>query len=112
MEDSIDDLHTVEVTTAHRDTIMDGKPVARGHVIGLLDGVLTTIGDHFQDVAHRAILAANPTSGAVVTLYWGGAVQEYQAQTAAQRLLDAVPGVEVETVFGGQPFYHYIASIE
>ena len=112
MEDSIDDLHTVEVTTAHRDTIMDGKSVARGHVIGLLDGVLTTIGDHFQDVAHRAILAANPTSGAVVTLYWGGAVQEYQAQTAAQRLLDAVPGVEVETVFGGQPFYHYIASIE
>jgi dihydroxyacetone kinase-like predicted kinase len=112
MEDSIDDLHTVEVTTAHRDTIMDGKSVARGHVIGLLDGVLTTVGDHFQDVAHRAILAANPTSGAVVTLYWGGAVQEYQAQTAAQRLLDAVPGVEVETVFGGQPFYHYIASIE
>ena len=112
MEDSIYDLHTVEVTTAHRDTIMDGKPVARGHVIGLLDGVLTTIGDHVQDVAHRAILASNPASGAVVTLYWGGDVQESQSQTAARRLQDALPGVEVETVFGGQPFYHYIASVE
>ena len=112
MEDSIQDLHTVEVTTAHRDTIMDGKPVALGHVIGLLDGVLTTIGDHVHDVAHSAIIAANPASGAVVTLYWGGDVQEPQAQTAARRLQDALPGVEVETVFGGQPFYHYIASIE
>ena len=112
MEDSIQDLHTVEVTTAHRDTIMDGKPVAGGQVIGLLDDVLTTIGDQIPDVAHRAILATNPVSGAVVTLYWGGDVQESEAQTAARRLQDALPGVEVETVFGGQPFYHYIASVE
>ena len=112
MEDSIDDVHTVEVTTAHRDTIMDGKSVARGRVIGLLDGVLAAIGEHVHDVAHRTIVAANPGNGHVVTLYWGGDVQEPQAQTAARQLEDALPGVEVETVFGGQPFYHYIASIE
>ncbi len=112
MEDSIHDVRTVEVTTAHRDTIMDGKSVQSGQVIGLLDGVLTTIGDDVQDIAHRAVIAANPDSGHVVTLYWGGDVQEPQAHTAARRLEDALPGVEVETVFGGQPFYHYIASIE
>ena len=112
MEDSIDDLHTVEVTTAHRDTIMDGKSVANGQVIGLIDGTLTVIGAEIHDIAHRAIIAANPSSGAVVTLYWGGDVQESQALAAARRLEDAIPGVEVETVFGGQPFYHYIASIE
>ena len=112
MEDSINDLHTVEVTTAHRDTIMDGKSVSNGQVIGLIDGALTVVGAEIHDVAHRAIIAANPSSGAVVTLYWGGDVQESQALTAARRLEDAIPGVEVETVFGGQPFYHYIASIE
>lgn len=112
MEDSIEDIHTVEVTTAHRDTKMDGKSVSRGQVIGLLDGVLTAIGEHVHEVAHRTIVAANPGSGHVVTLYWGGDVQEPQAQTAAKQLEDALPGVEVETVFGGQPFYHYIASIE
>ena len=112
MKDSIGDIHTVEVTTAHRDTIMDGKSVSRGQVIGLLDDVLVTIGEHVHEVAQRTIVAANPGSGHVVTLYWGGDVQEPQAQTAAQQLEDALPGVEVETVFGGQPFYHYIASIE
>ncbi len=112
MEDSIEDLNTVEVTTAHRDTIMDGKSVARGQVIGLLDGVLTTIGEHVHEVAHRAIVDANPGPGHVVTLYWGGDVQEPQAQTTARQLENALNGVEVEAVFGGQPFYHYIASIE
>ena len=112
MKESFEGLHTVEVTTAYRDTIMNGKSVASGQVIGLLDGDLTSIGTDIPDVAHRAILACNPASGAVVTLYWGGDVDESQAMTAARRIEDALPGVEVESVFGGQPFYHYIASIE
>ncbi len=112
MEDSIQDIHTVEVTTAHRDTKMNGKSVSQGQVIGLLDGVLTAIGEHVHEVTLRTIVAANPGSGHVVTLYWGGDVQEPQAQTAARQLESALPGVEVEPVFGGQPFYHYIASIE
>ena len=112
MEESIEDLQTVEVTTAHRDTIMDGKAVSSGQVIGLLEGDLCATGEEIPEVAHRAILAAKPESGAVVTLYWGGDVEESEALTTARRLEDAIDGLEVETVYGGQPFYHYIASIE
>jgi dihydroxyacetone kinase-like predicted kinase len=63
-------------------------------------------------VLEEGLLKAELPEGGVVTLYRGGEITELEAQTAAERLRAVLPGQEVEVVYGGQPFYHYIASIE
>jgi len=54
----------------------------------------------------------------VVTVYWGAGVSEGEAREALRsfdklRTQGRLPqGVEVEVVYGGQPLYAYIVSIE
>ena len=112
MESFSEDVRTIEVTTAQRDTIMDGTAVKQGQIIALLDGKLVTMGDSVSTVIHQSILEAEPPEDGVVTLYWGGDTQESQALETMERLRESLPDIEVETVYGGQPFYHYVASIE
>jgi dihydroxyacetone kinase-like predicted kinase len=91
---------------------MDGTPVEKGQIIALLDGKLVTTGDSVSTVIDRSLLEAEPPEDGVVTLYWGGDTQESQALETMERLKETLPNIEVETVYGGQPFYHYVASIE
>ncbi len=86
--------------------------MTRGQVIGLLDGKLVAKGTSTSTVLQEGILKAEPPEDGVITLYWGGDTQESEALEAAKRLKAALPGREVEVVYGGQPFYHYVASIE
>ena len=112
MESFSKDVQTLEVTTAQRDTVMDGTPVEKGQIIALLDGKLVTTGDSISTVIDRSLLEAEPPEDGVVTLYWGGDTQESQALETMERLKETLPNIEVETVYGGQPLYHYVASIE
>ena len=50
--------------------------------------------------------------GDLVTLYWGGDVAELDACKAHAALQNEFPDIELEVVYGGQPHYHYIVSIE
>ncbi len=112
MESAAKEVRTLEVTTASRDTVMEGVAVKRGQVIALLEGRLISVGASVADVAHEGLLKSEPPDHGLVTIYWGGDAQESQALEALERLKSALPTLEVEAVHGGQPFYHYIASIE
>ncbi len=112
MEASVKDIKTLEITTAVRDTVMAGVPVTHGQVIGLLDGGLVAKGTSISRVLQEGLLKAEPPEDGVITLYWGGDTQESEALEAVDPLKAALPGREVEVVYGGQPFYHYVASIE
>ena len=112
METAIQGVKTLEITTAARNTRISGASVSRGQIIGLLEGELMAAGDSVFDVLKEGLLRADLTEEAILTLYWGGDTQESEAQMAAEQLGALLPGQEVELVYGGQPFYHYIASIE
>jgi hypothetical protein len=48
----------------------------------------------------------------LITLYWGGDIRESDALLAAQGVRACCPGAEVDVVYGGQPYYDYLVSIE
>ena len=112
MKASISSVKTLEVTTAARDATISGTQVSRGQVIGLLEGELVTVGASPLGVLEESLFKTELPEGGVVTLYRGSEIAELEAQMAAERLKAVLPGQEVEVVYGGQPFYHYIASIE
>ena len=112
MENALASVKTVEVTKAVRPVTLGGLAVDEGQYIGLLEGDLVVAGGSAADVLQEALSKAGPDAGQLVTLYWGCDVREEEATEAAAMLSRSFPGLETEVVYGGQPLYDYIASLE
>ena len=112
MERALTSVRTGELVTAVRDAKVDGRPVAAGEVMALLDSTLVASDPSCVEALAAMVGHAEPGEGALVTLYWGGETRQPDAEAAAQRLRQEHPAVEVELVYGGQPHYHYLLSIE
>ncbi|MBR2496190.1 MAG: DAK2 domain-containing protein, partial [Clostridia bacterium] len=48
----------------------------------------------------------------MLTLYYGHDVKEEEANELRDTLQDRLEDIEVDVVFGGQPLYYYILSLE
>ena len=112
MERAISEIISIEVTTAVRDTTIGGTAVGLGQCIALTDGELAAVDDSPEAALHSALGKAGVGTGSLVTLYLGQQASMEDAEELSGRLQDETPGVEVELVYGGQPHYHYVVSVE
>jgi DAK2 domain fusion protein YloV len=112
MQVSIKTVQSGEVTNAVRATSIDGHNVRKGAAIALLDGSLIATARTIRQALEEMCVQAGPTSGALITLYWGGKVTEKDAKKVGDGVRARCPGVEVQLVYGGQPYYDYLVSIE
>ncbi len=106
-------VHAIEVTTAVRDTQINGVEVNENDVIALVDGNLCCTGKHPDEVALQAIASLEENEeNDVITIYYGRPGSEEQAQNLARVLTERYPDKEIDVLSGGQPHYHYIISVE
>ena len=105
-------IQTVVVTEAVRDATIGGRKVKRGQTIALDpdDGLVASGND--RDKAVLAAVAALTPGFELLTLFYGDGADLTEAETMAQRIGAATPGVEVEVRHGGQPFYRYLIAAE
>ena len=111
MTEAAGSIRAGAVCRASRDSSLHGQEVRSGQVIGMLDDRLVSVGEDVTDVLVD-MLAAQELEDSLVTLYAGVTVTDEQAHTAAARITQGMPGVEVEVVKGGQPHYDYYVAIE
>ena len=110
MRDAATAAHAIEITTAVRDSNVDGQKVDKGEHLALLDGKLIA---HADDELMALVTAAQTLSGtSLFTLYVGSGVEPKRRDAAAARLRTTFPGAEVEVVDGGQPHYPFIVAAE
>jgi uncharacterized protein len=104
---------TGEVTTATRTVELDGVKVTEGQTIGLLNGKLAYSGESVEEVM-RGLLAAieDLEDMELATLYYGDSLHESEAEKLATALAEDFSHLEFETVYGGQPHYQVIFSVE
>ena len=112
MQNAFKAVQTGEITRAVRDAKVNGIKVKTGQVIGLLNGALVTTGKETDGVAWDLLGKMNAKSSEIITVYWGGDIKEADAGTFRDRIQQRFANAEVELVFGGQPFYEYIISVE
>ena len=112
MASAITSVQTGEVTTAVRKATIDGLAVQAGKLIGLLDHTLVATGEGLEQVTLAMLEQAEIPEGSLVTLYRGEPVTQGEADSVSASIEAARPDVEVEVVYGGQPHYHFIVSIE
>ena len=112
MEEARLSVRTVEVCRAVRGTTVKGITVRQGQAIAIIEDELTLAAES-PDEALSSALAGMPLEGtSLITLYYGADTGEEQARAVARELERTYPGHEVEVVYGGQPHYNYIASLE
>jgi len=112
MEKAISKVRAIEVTRAVRDTCLGGLEIRKGQFIAMLnDEDLIARADKVGDVILEALGKAGAEKSGIVTIYYGAEIKDVEAQEIAQEIRDRYH-TEVEVVYGGQPHYNYIISLE
>ncbi|MEA3397839.1 MAG: DAK2 domain-containing protein [Chloroflexota bacterium] len=106
------EVTTGEVTRAVRNAQINGVDVQEGAAIGLLNGALVTAGDSFEDVAQELLAQADLEDKELVTIYHGAGVTEERAVALSETLAQVYLDLEFEVLYGGQPHYPYLLSLE
>lgn len=112
MRKAFQEVHTGEVVASTRSTRVNGLEVQEGELMGFLDGALVVVGRNLVETVCRLVEAAHPLAQGLVTIYWGHQETQASADALAQALRRRFPGLQVEVVHGGQPFYPVILSAE
>ena len=111
MNEALETIQDGAVFQAIRDVSIGGVDVIEGQYTGLVDGTVRCCGEDLEAVLIETV-SGSAEEGSLLTLYWGGNVNEEQANGIAARLEETVSGIEVEAVDGGQPHYEFLFSIE
>lgn len=106
------DVRTGEVTVATRDANFNGLSVRQGQVIGLCDDQLVVAGDSVEETVRALLEKMGVAEREIVTLYYGAGVGSEEAEALAASLQEEYPDQSFEVVYGGQPHYFYIISVE
>lgn len=112
MEQAARAVRTVEVTRSVRDAEIDGVQVKAGDMLGIYDGHIVAVSATAQEALLRALEHASFDALEIVTIYYGAAATEGDAQEVSAQIRAAHPALAVEIVAGGQPHYPYVVSLE
>lgn len=114
MMEAAQNVSTAQVTFAARDSEVEGKAIKQGEIMGICDGKIRFTGKSAVDVAYKSadrLFKRNQNS--IITIIYGEEATEEEAKTVEERL-SAKYGdeVEIRIVYGGQPIYYFIISVE
>jgi uncharacterized protein len=112
MREALHNIVTCEITTATRAVEINNVAVSEGQFIGLVDGQLQVAADTLQETVMRVLQKARADEYELITLYYGEDVKETEAQSLVEQLQAAFAGQEFTLVYGGQPLYPYLISLE
>ncbi|MEX0800485.1 MAG: DAK2 domain-containing protein [Dehalococcoidia bacterium] len=112
MEEARQGVVTVEVCRAARSTSVGGVKVAEGQIIAIVDDELKLAAETAEEGVLQALAGLGEDGGSLVTLYYGADTAQGDAEALGERVRESLPRFEVEVVFGGQPHYDYIVSVE
>ncbi len=112
MLDAAQQVQTLEITRAVRDTTLSGFQIKSGDVMCLLNDELVSVGRDYDQVTLDVLEKVEAGTCEVITLYFGQECAPAQAGAMADRIKALYPELEVEVHDGGQPYYYYIISLE
>ena len=101
-----------QVTVAVRDTTVDGLEIHKDHFMGIIDGKIVTEDADLVKETINMVNAMIDEDKELVTLIFGEETDQATAELIAEAVESANEDIEVEIVDGGQPVYHFLASVE
>ncbi|MBE3066040.1 MAG: DAK2 domain-containing protein [Chloroflexi bacterium] len=112
MSKAIEDVTTIEVTTATRTVEIDGVSVEQGQVIALVNGKLAISVASVEEACLGALAHAHADDYELITLFHGEGLPTSETNRIVDVIRAAYPAQEIELQDGGQSHYQFIISIE
>ena len=110
MNSAIDNVTSMSITHAIRNTTIDGEKIENGQMLGLVNGSIDCVADSTLECLE--MLTAKMTDASFVTLFYGADVNEELAQKAEALIASKAVDAEIVVIPGGQPLYEFIISVE
>ena len=112
MNEAYKNVKSASVTYAVRDTHVDGFDLSVGEIIGLDDKAILAKGNDINQTTIDLVKKMMTDDIVNITLFYGDTVKEEDANALQEKLANELPNCEVTVLFGGQPVYYYIISME
>jgi dihydroxyacetone kinase-like predicted kinase len=100
------------VTYAARDSEFDGHHIRAGEYLAMLDGSLIGSYNDFPLLLDKLIETFKEYDPEFISIYYGEEVDEKSAQNVGDAITSHFPDAEVTLIYGGQPVYYYMISLE
>ena len=112
MKRAVENVKSGQVTYAARNSEFDGRSIKEGDFMALSDGKLVYTSKKFDDTIRKLAKNMCSKNTAFITIIYGEGADEEQAQAVADTFQKEAKNAEINIVFGGQPVYSYIISVE
>ena len=112
MEKAVTSVNSGMVTNAVRDTSLGGRKIRAGDLLGIAEGKIVVNGDDMELVIKELVRHLKNNNTEIITIYYGEDVKESDAQAIAGIIEENYGDHDVELVYGGQPVYKYLVSVE
>jgi len=112
MKQAIEGVKSGETASAGRDVSLGRVEVALGDSIGIFEGKVRCSSSSREEAALSLVEQMTEPTDEMVTLFYGDCVKKEEAERLQSALRSRHEGREVELYYGGQPYGHYIISVE
>jgi DAK2 domain fusion protein YloV len=112
MTESISNVVTGQVTFAVRDTEFNDTKINKGDIIGLSDKDILSSGKDINEVTLELIDKIIKEDSSIITIFYGKDIKEEETNALSEMLEEKFDDLDIEVLYGGQPLYYYIISIE
>lgn len=113
MNNAFSNINSGQVTYAARDSEYGGFKIKKGNIIALENGKLSFVEKTANKAALKLTRAMVNSNTSFVTLIWGKEVSSKEAEECYDLIKSKInKDIDVTLVYGGQPIYHYLISVE
>ena len=110
MVSAAESIRTISITRAVKSATVNGQNISEGEYIGLVNGKLNARGENALSCIKD--LAEEFSEAEFINIYFGSDVSQNSAKETAEEISALAPDAETELIFGGQPLYDYLISLE
>ena len=116
MTASLEEVITVEITTAVRSTEIEGVKIREGQIIVILDTFeerkLLLAAEGLDEAITAVLDQVDLMERELITLFYGETMSKVEVNRIADFIRSSYGDLEIEIQEGGQPHYQFIISIE
>ena len=112
MRAASDDIRSIEITQASRASQVRDLEINQGDYIAIVDGEIRAASRDVETVIMEAFSSLGAGDVEVATVYYGVDVSAVESERLIRRLREAIKDLDFESIYGGQPLYPFLISVE
>lgn len=112
MIEAISNVRTGEVTYSVRDTEFNNTKIKKDDIIGIAEGDIVSNGQDINEASIKLLEKMIDEDTSLITILYGLDLDEDKADELEEYLSEKYQDIDIEVVYGGQPLYYYIFSLE